>query len=190
MSRLPSRPHDPNQGFADRLFFSGRQRYLMNDRARTQLALSKSSRPSSPKSSLAPTAFKSLYGQPSTPHFVLCNRGKPHSTAHHAWFHHYLRPVLLTSTTTHQSKPIALAPCSGSVQYIFSPPARLRSRFPCACAYCRRAAELKMLCITFDHFEVGLRRFERADCCDPRVVNLPTKIPGPPPANRRPRILD
>jgi hypothetical protein len=73
-------------------------------------------------------------------------RRRPHSTAHHARFHHYLRPVLLTSTPTHQSKPIAHAPCSGSVQYIFSSPARLPSRFLSAYAYCRRATELKMLC--------------------------------------------
>src|ERR1019366_7207706 len=74
-------------------------------------------------------------------------RRTPHSTAHHARFYHHLRPVLWTSTPTHQSKPIAQAPCSGLVQYIFSSPARLRSRFLSAYAYCRHAADLKILCI-------------------------------------------
>ena len=57
----------------------------------------------------------------------------------------YLRPVLATPPPTHQSKPIGHAPCSGLVQYIFSSPARLPSRFLPAYAYCRRAAKLKML---------------------------------------------
>ena len=74
-----------------------------------------------------------------------CRRA--HSTAHHARFYYYLRTVLFASTPTHQSKPIAHAPCSGLVQYIFSSPARLRSRFPSAYAWCRHAADLKMLCI-------------------------------------------
>src|ERR1019366_6792226 len=75
------------------------------------------------------------------------DRRSPRSTAHHARSNHYLRPVLLTPPPTHQSKPIAHAPCSGLVQYIFSSPARLRSCFVSAHAYCRHAAELKMLCI-------------------------------------------
>jgi hypothetical protein len=36
---------------------------------------------------------------------------------------------------------------------------------------------------TYDHFDGGQRRFERADCWDPRAVVLPTKASGPPPAN-------
>ena len=72
---------------------------------------------------------------------------RPRITAHYARLFHYLQPVLSISPPTHQSKPIAHASCSGSVQSIFSSPARLRSRFLFAYAYRRRAAELKMLCI-------------------------------------------
>ena len=74
-------------------------------------------------------------------------RRKPHSTAHYARFYHHLQPILWTSTPTHQSKPIAHAPCSGLVQSIFRSPARLRSRFLSAYACCSHAANLKMLCI-------------------------------------------
>src|SRR5450759_1682693 len=73
--------------------------------------------------------------------------GRPPITAHQALLRHSLRPVLSMLPSTHHSKPIAHAPCSGSVQYIFSSPAWLRSRFLSAYAYCRHAAELKMLCI-------------------------------------------
>src|SRR5437016_302364 len=54
----------------------------------------------------------------------------------------------LFAPPVHQTKPIGHGPSSGLVQYIFSSPARLRS--PClpAYTYCRRAAKLKMLCIT------------------------------------------
>ena len=72
---------------------------------------------------------------------------RPPITAHQARLRHYLRPVLSMSPPTHQSKPIAHESCSGSVQYIFSSPAWLRSHFLSAYAYCRHAAELKMLCI-------------------------------------------
>jgi hypothetical protein len=72
------------------------------------------------------------------------------STTHHVRSYHYLRPVLWTSPPAHQSKPIAHAPCHGLVQYIFSSPARLQSRFLSVYAYCRHAADLKMLCILGD----------------------------------------
>ena len=87
---------------------------------------------------------------PSPEHLAFCpvqDRQSPRSTAHHARSYHYLRPVPLTPTSTPQSKPIAHAPCSGLVQYIFSSPARLRSRFLSPYTYCRHAADLKMLCI-------------------------------------------
>ncbi len=84
-----------------------------------------------------------------------CRRA--HSTAHHARFYYYLWTVLFASTPTHQSKPIAHAPCSGLVQYIFSSPARLRSRFPSAHAWCRHAADLKMLCILWRRALCGTR---------------------------------
>ena len=79
-------------------------------------------------------------------------RRKPHSTAHYARFYHHLQPILWTSTPTHQSKPIAHAPCSGLVQSIFRSPARLRSRFLSAYACCSHAANLKMLCIPITAF--------------------------------------
>jgi Plasmid pRiA4b ORF-3-like protein len=47
-------------------------------------------------------------------------RRRPHTTAHHARFYHYRRPVLSTSPPSHQSKPITHRPCSGLLQYIYT----------------------------------------------------------------------
>src|SRR5258708_4182668 len=52
-------------------------------------------------------------------------RRTPRSTVQHARFYHYQRPVSLTSTPTHQSKPIGHTLRNGLVQNIFSSPARL-----------------------------------------------------------------
>jgi hypothetical protein len=144
---LPSRPDDPDQGFAWRSFFSGHQRHLMIDPDRIQCALSKNSRPSSPRSGVVPKHSKPFAVSQAPRILLYASPSKPPRGAHHARFCHYLRPVLLTSTHIHQSKPIAHPSCSGSVQYIFSSPARLRSRFLSASAYRRHAADLKMLCI-------------------------------------------
>src|SRR5260370_29753647 len=82
-------------------------------------------------------------------------RRTSHGAAHHARFYRYRRPFLLTLIPTHQSKPIGHTPCSGLVQNIFSSPGRLRSSFPSAYSYCRRTAELKMLCIEHDSLLLG-----------------------------------
>jgi hypothetical protein len=88
----------------------------------------------------------------------------PHTARHPAFCHtssrrrHELQPTILvsaltyppmptTSRPTYQAKPIAHTPCSGLVQNIFSLPARLIYVSGSACAYCRHAAKLKMLCI-------------------------------------------
>ena len=119
----------------------------MIDRDRIQLARSKNSRLSSSRSGVVPQHAKPFV-QPSTPHFARAEPAEnPHNTTHYARFYHHLQPILWTSTPTHQSKPIAHAPCSGLVQSIFRSPARLRSRFLSAYACCSHAANLKMLCI-------------------------------------------
>jgi hypothetical protein len=91
---------------------------------------------------------------------------RPQITAHHARLRHYVRPVLSILLPTHHSKPIAHESCSGSVQYIFSSPARLRSRSLFAYAFCRHAAELKMLCI-----ERSRWRGRRFACNTPDVMH-------------------
>jgi hypothetical protein len=103
-------------------------------------------------------------------------RRRPHSTAHHTRLYHYLRPVPLTLTPTRQAKPIAHAPCSGLVQYIFSSPAWLRSHFLSAYAFCRHAAELKMLCIVGNRVQ-ELRRIRHAVCFPvQRITNADSRL--------------
>src|SRR5713226_4908909 len=125
MSRLPSRPHDQRQTIARSSFFSGRQRHFMTDRAQIQLVLAKNSRPSSSRRSAVPQHAKPIAISPAPPFGPVQARRTPRSTAHHARFYHYQRPVLLTSTPTHQSKPIGHTLRSGLVQNIFSSLARL-----------------------------------------------------------------
>ena len=67
------------------------------------------------------------------------------STAH---CRHYSPLALSLSSRIHRTKPIGQSSCRGLVQPIFSSPARLRSRLGSAYTYCRRAAKLKMLCIS------------------------------------------
>jgi hypothetical protein len=68
-------------------------------------------------------------------------------TAHEAQFRDYLRLVPSASSPVPQPEPIGHSTCSGLVLYIWITVAAPIT-FPFRCAYCRRAADLKMLCIS------------------------------------------
>jgi hypothetical protein len=104
----------------------------------------------------------------------------PHTARHPAFCHtssrrrHELQPTILvsaltyppmptTSRPTYQAKPIAHTPCSGLVQNIFSLPARLIYVSGSACAYCRHAAKLKMLCIERGRWQLRRMRASGPD---------------------------
>jgi len=145
-------PHDHGYDSGPSSFFPAIHDHFMIDPVRLQLALSKNSsrrvqgvvlsyRHSKPHAvGRAPRILPYAASEdPQSQHTkrVLC---------------HYLRLVLSMAPPTHQSKPIAHAPCSGSVQYIFSSPAWLRSRFLSVYAYCRHGRRAKMLCISSSGF--------------------------------------